>query len=116
MDRHTLSATTLIHDDVRNPGGSDLGEIKDIMIDVETGTVAYAVLEMGGFLGVGSKLFAVPWSAMTLDEDAHEFVLDVDKETLETAPGFDSDNWPDFTDRAWGARVYAHYGATPYWS
>jgi sporulation protein YlmC with PRC-barrel domain len=116
MDRHTLSATTLIHDDVRNPGGDDLGKIKDIMIDVEEGQVAYAVLEMGGVLGIGGKLFAVPWSAMALDTDNHEFVLDVDEDTLRTAPGFDMDNWPGFTDRDWGAQIYGHYGRNPYWS
>lgn len=114
-ERRTLSATTLIGDDVRNSDGDDLGEITDIMLDLETGTVAYAVLDMGGFMGMGGKLFAVPWSAMRLDADSHEFVLNVDKERLEDAPGFDEDNWPDFTDRTWGQSVHVFYGQTPYW-
>ncbi len=116
MERHTLSASTLISDDVRNPDGKDLGEIKDIMIDMEHGRVAYAVLETGGLFGIGKKLFAVPWSALSLDAEHHEFVLDVDEATIENAPGFDQDHWPDFTDRTWGQTVYSHYGQAPYWS
>lgn len=114
MKRRTLSSSSLTGDSVRNNDGDDLGNIKDIMIDVPTGRVAYAVLDMGGFLGLGNKLFAVPWQSLVLDEEAHEFVLDVDKETLENAPGFDQDNWPDFSDPTWGATVYAHYGQEPF--
>ena len=113
--RRTLSATTLIGDRVRNTEGDRLGDIKEIMLDLETGTVAYAVLDMGGFLGIGGKFFAVPWNAVTLDTDSHEFVLDVDKETLQEAPGFDKDDWPDFSDRAWGTTIYSYYGVRPYW-
>ncbi len=116
MERHTLSASTLVGDKVRNNEGDDLGDIKDIMLDVDNGRVAYAVLDMGGFLGIGNKLFAVPWSALTLDREAHEFVLNVDKETLDNAPGFDQDNWPDFSDAAWGTSIYEYYGQRPYWN
>lgn len=85
------------------------------MIDVDSGRVAYAVLEFGGFLGMGSKLFAVPLSAMELDSENHRFIFDKDKEALETAPGFDKDHWPDFSDREWGSSVHSHYGVRPYW-
>jgi len=85
------------------------------MIDTPTGRVAYAVLSFGGFLGMGDKLFAIPWSRLSLDEDRKVFVLDVDRATLERAPGFDKDNWPDMADRAWGTQVHTYYGARPYW-
>lgn len=87
--RRTLSATTLVGDGVRNTAGDSLGKIEELMIDLPTGRVAYAVLSFGGFLGMGDKLFAIPWSALKLDEAAHEFVLNVSKERLEKAPGFD---------------------------
>lgn len=115
MERKTLSATTIIGDDVRNTSGEDLGEVTDIMLDLETGNIAYAVVDMGGFLGIGGKLFAVPWSAMTLDTGEHEFVVDIDKTRLENAPGFDKDDWPDFSDRVWGKSVYDYYSQAPYW-
>jgi len=113
--RRVLSAGTLAGDRVRNSAGEDLGKIEEIMIDVETGRVAYAVLSYGGFLGMGNKLFAVPWQALRLDEGEHEFRLDVDKQKLESAPGFDKDNWPDMADPEWGSQIFSHYGYTPYW-
>jgi len=112
---HILSSSTISGDKVVSRQGEDLGDIKDLMIDVDNGRVAYAVLEFGGFLGMGSKLFAVPLSAMEIDTENHRFVFDQSKETLESAPGFDKDDWPDFSNRDWGTHVHAHYGVRPYW-
>jgi len=113
--RRVMSASTLTGDSVVNAAGEDLGKIDDIMIDTPTGRVAYAVLSFGGFLGMGDKLFAIPWSRLTLDEDREVFVLNIDKATLEKAPGFDKDNWPDMADRTWGTQVHTYYGSRPYW-
>jgi len=113
--RRVLAASTLAGDQVQNSAGEDLGKVDEIMIDIPAGKVAYAVLSFGGFLGMGNKLFAVPWSALRLDEDKKHFVLDVDKTKLENAPGFDKDNWPDMADTSWGTRIFSYYGAVPYW-
>ena len=113
--RRVMSAGTLAGDRVRNSAGEDLGKIEEIMIDVPTGRVAYAVLSFGGFLGMGDKLFALPWDALRLNEDEHEFILNVDKATLENAPGFAKDNWPDMADENWASQIYGHYGSKPYW-
>ena len=74
-----MGAETLIGSDVYNKKGEDLGDIKEIMLDMRTGRVAYAVLSFGGFLGMGGKLFAVPWTALVLDTENKRFALDVDK-------------------------------------
>jgi hypothetical protein len=111
--RRVVSAGTLTGDRVRNPAGEDLGNIEEIMVDLESGEVAYAVLSFGGFLGLGDKLFAVPFEAMSFDEN-NEFILDVDKATLKNAPGFDKDNWPNFADPAFYDLVHAHYDVQPY--
>jgi len=113
--RRVLAASTLKGDRVRNTAGEHLGSIDEIMIDLSSGRVAYAVLSFGGFLGIGDKLFAVPWQALRIDEGEHEFVLDVSRESLEKAPGFDKSNWPDMADSEFGTRIYQHYGKTPYW-
>jgi sporulation protein YlmC with PRC-barrel domain len=113
--RRVLAASTLEGDTVRNPTGENLGKIDEIMIDIPSGRVAYAVLSFGGVLRMGNKLFAVPWSVLKVDEDEKCFVLDVDKRTLESAPGFDKDNWPDMADTTWGEQLFQHYGQTPYW-
>jgi sporulation protein YlmC with PRC-barrel domain len=108
--RRTMSATSLTGDKVVNGKDEDLGKIEDIMLDVVSGRVAYAVLSFGGFLGMGNKLFAIPWSAMRLDEEHKQFVLDVDKQTLETAPGFDKDHWPDLSSEEYARSVQSHWG------
>src|SRR5688572_3830385 len=92
--RRTLGATTLVHDKVVNLAGQDIGRIEELMIDVTTGRVAYAVLSFGGFLGIGNKLFALPWSSLTVDEMKKRFVVNVTRESLEKMPGFDKERWP----------------------
>jgi sporulation protein YlmC with PRC-barrel domain len=110
-----MPAKSLIGDKVINPDQEKLGEIRDLMIDLRTGCVAYAVLSFGGIMGLGSKLFAVPMAALTLDEDKECFVMNVFKEKLRQAPGFDEDNWPDMADLEWSRAVHKFYGYTPYW-
>lgn len=108
-----MGADTLIGNDVYNAEDEDLGDIKEIMLDTQSGQVAYAVLSFGGFLGMGEKLFAVPWSLLKLDTANKRFVLDVDKDRLAHAPGFDKDDWPDMQDPTWGRDIHAYYEATP---
>jgi sporulation protein YlmC with PRC-barrel domain len=115
MDRQILSASTMIGDEVRNVEGEDLGNLEEIMIDIDSGSIAYAVLSFGGFLGMPNKLFAIPWDALTLDPDEKVFIIDVDKETLENAPAFDKNHWPDMSDKEWGKNIYSYYGFSPYW-
>jgi sporulation protein YlmC with PRC-barrel domain len=110
-----MTAGTLTGDKVTNRTGETLGEISDIMLDVPRGRIAYAVMSSGGFLGLGEKLFAIPWNALTLDTDNHCFVLDVPKERMEQAPGFDKDHWPSMADMSWTSEVHSYYRARPYW-
>ena len=100
---------------VVNPANEDLGKICEVMLDKESGRVAYAVLESGSFLGVGGKLFALPWSSIKYDPEKEAFLLDVEKEKLKKAPGFDKNNWPDMADRSWGESVSQYYGVKSYW-
>jgi sporulation protein YlmC with PRC-barrel domain len=113
--RRVIRANKIQGDRVRNSAGDDLGKIEDIMIDVSRGRIAYAVLSFGGFLGMGNKLFAIPWEALSLNQRDNFFVLNVSKERLEKAPGFDKDNWPDMADPGWGSDLYSYYGYRPYW-
>lgn len=109
-----MGAYTLIGNDVYNPAGDDLGDVKEILLNMHTGRIAYAVLSFGGFLGMGDKLFAVPWEALTLDTSNKRFTLNVPKGKLENAPGFDKDQWPDMADSRWAMGLHTYYGTTPY--
>jgi sporulation protein YlmC with PRC-barrel domain len=111
-----LSASTLNGDRVQNPAGEDLGKIEELMIDLDSGRVAYAVLSFGGFLSMGNNLFAIPWEALKVDTVNKIIILNVNKEMLESAPGFDKDHWPDTSEHAWLTDVYKYYGYDPYWS
>ena len=108
----TLSASSIIGTDVRNPEGEALGSIKDIMIDTGSGQIEYAVLQFGGVMFIGDKLFAVPWEQFKIDTTKEEFVLNVPKERLKNAPGFDKDNWPSFADQTYRGEVDSYYGQT----
>jgi len=112
LGSRVLSASTLNGDDVYNPNGDKLGSIKEIMLDIETGKVCYAVLSFGGFLSLGEKLFAVPWGALAIDTENKRFVMDTDEERLKNAPGFDTDNWPNMADPTWEKSVHAYFGTT----
>ncbi|MDB6063645.1 MAG: photosystem reaction center subunit [Verrucomicrobiaceae bacterium] len=105
-----MGAHTLLGEDVTNRQGDNLGDIKEIMLDMQTGKVAYAVLSFGGVFGIGEKLFAVPWSALTLDTVSKSFTLNVSKEQLKNAPGFDKSDWPDMNDATWISSINSFYG------
>lgn len=108
-----MGADTLMGNDVYNHKEEDLGNIKEIMLDMRNGKISYAVLSFGGFLGLGEKLFAVPWKALTLDTVNKRFILNVEKDSLENAPGFDKEAWPDMANADWAAGIHSYYGTTP---
>ena len=88
-------ASKIIGTAVKNANGDNLGDIKELVINPESGQVVYAVVSYGGVLGMGDKLFAVPWKALLWTSDKEHYILNIDKTTLKTAPGFDKTHWPD---------------------
>ncbi len=116
MTVNSLSAGTLTGDAVRNRANEQLGTIEEIMIDLDHGQIAYVVMAAGGFLGIGDKYFALPWRLLQIDTDNHAVIVDLDKETIENAPGFDKDNWPDQSDVGWLNEVYGYYDVEPFWT
>lgn len=103
-----LTATSIIGDKVENLTGEHIGKIKDLMIDLATGKIDYVVLEVSGFLGINEKLFAIPYSAIKANPHNEDFKLDIKKEFLEKAPGFDKDHWPETDSHLFD--VQAHWG------
>ena len=104
-----MGADTLIGDHVHNLQDEHIGEIKEIMLDMRTGKIAYAVMSYGGVFSFGEKLFAVPWEALTLDTRNKRFTLNIDKERIEKAPGFDADDWPNMANQAWATQIHNYY-------
>lgn len=108
---HAMRISELMGLDVRNGENEDLGDIEDVVIDVKTGKIRYAAISMGGFLGIGDKLFAVPFESITFrthrddgvlaDTEERIAVVNINKKTLENAQGFDNDKWPNMADSRW---------------
>lgn len=110
-----MAADTLEGDDIYNHQGDKLGTLRHIMLDVRQGRIAYAVLSRGGVLGMGDKMFAIPWAALTLDADRKCFLLDISESQLEASPGFDKNHWPSMADTTWAMAVHTQYHQQPYW-
>ena len=104
------SVSTLLGNLVVDRDGREVGRIQELMVDPKNGHVTYAVMSLGGVLGVGEKLFAVPWVSLELDPEEDRFVMDVDRERLKDAPGFDKDDWPNMSSTYWGTDVPKFYG------
>ena len=113
--RLVKSSEEVIGVKVLNNADENLGSIKEIMLDKSTGQAGYLVLESGSFLGMGGKLFALPWNAIRYDKEEECFRLPLDKEKLQNAPGFDKDHWPDMADSAWSQKITSYYNTPSSW-
>ena len=110
-----VKASSVIGTRVVNPKGDSLGEIKEVVIDPRVGRVAYAVVSFGGFLSMGEKLFAIPFGEFDYNLTKNQYELDISKERLEAAPGFDPDHWPSMSEEKWNREVHKYYERSPYW-
>lgn len=111
-----VAASKIIGEAVVNLQNENVGKIHELVIDAKKNRVAYVVLTFGGFMGMGNKLFAIPWEAFTFSATENKLILNVDKEKLKTAPGFEKDDkWPDFSDTVWGESIYNYYDYAPPW-
>jgi sporulation protein YlmC with PRC-barrel domain len=100
---------------VYNTVGESVGSIDDIMIDKKTGKAAYAVVSWGGFLGMGSDYYPVPWSALKYDTRMEGYVTGITKAQLQGAPSFRRDTDPGWGNRDYETKVHDFYGVGPYW-
>jgi sporulation protein YlmC with PRC-barrel domain len=110
-----MAASTLEGDKILCIEDEEVGKVKEIMLDVERGTIAYVVMKSGGFLGIGDKLMAIPWNALALDTDRKCLLLAMPADRVKNAPGFDKDHWPSMADTTWATSLHQYYGIEPYW-
>jgi sporulation protein YlmC with PRC-barrel domain len=110
-----VKASNILGSDVVDPKGDVLGGIKELVVDPSLGRVAYVVVSLSHFLCAGEKLFAIPFRAFRYDPAKSEYILDVSKERLAEAPGFEQDRWPSMSEETWNRDVHAYYESPPYW-
>lgn len=109
-----VKAQDIMGTNVKNSRGESLGEIEDLALDAERGRIAYAVLSFGGIMGINEKLFLVPWAALA-SQRGETFILDIPKERLTNAPGFDPRQWPNLADVEFARTIHTYYNQPPYW-
>ena len=105
-----LTATSIIGDGVENMHEENLGKIDNLMVNLQSGEIEYAVIDFGSFLGMGGKLFAIPFSEMKIDPTRKKFILNRTKEDLKSIPGFDKAHWPDTNDHRYFDEVNTYWG------
>jgi sporulation protein YlmC with PRC-barrel domain len=110
-----ISAEKVRGTPVYNGKGEKIGTVEDLMIDKFTGKVAYAILGMGGFLGIGERHHPLPWNALTYDERLEGYNIDQSPERLKAAPSYGDDESVDLNDRAYGRQIHDYYGVAAYW-
>lgn len=104
-----LKASDLIGMKVEGADGKKLGDIKDMVVDPEDGSIEYVVLDFGGLVGIGDKYFAVPWEAVELSSNNKKLLIGATKKDLKDAPGFDKNQWPDLSDQDQVTTIYEFY-------
>ncbi len=113
----TIRASELTGMTVQNLQGENVGTVNDVVIEAQAGKVRYMAVSYGGFLGLGNKLFAVPWKSFKCqrDQDSEkcQLIINVQEQRMKTAPGFDQNNWPDFGDKEFTSKLDAHYEIEP---
>jgi sporulation protein YlmC with PRC-barrel domain len=112
MDQHSnqvVATRDVIGKNVVSPQQENLGSIEEIVLDKVAGETRYVVLSFGGILGLGDKLFALPWKSISYDPGQDAFILNVEKDRLKEAPGFNKDNWPDFANETWRSSINDFY-------
>jgi sporulation protein YlmC with PRC-barrel domain len=107
-----LTATSIIGDRVENEQGDSLGKIENLMVNLDNGHIEYVVIDFGSFLGMGGKLFAIPFPELLLDEDRELFILKRSKDYLKRIPGFDKNHWPDTNDHSYFNDVNMYWGTS----
>lgn len=113
--RRLIASDRVIGTDVRRPNGARIGRIERLMLDKESGRVAYAVMSFGGFLGLGEDYHTLPWSVLRFDPDLDAYVVDITEAQLRDAPALSPEGGDPKNEREWEEQVHRHFGAAPYW-
>ncbi|MBL8907552.1 MAG: PRC-barrel domain-containing protein [Rhizobiales bacterium] len=110
-----ISAGTIRSTPVYNTGGEALGSIDDLMVDTETGRIAYALMSFGGFLGIGERIHPLPWAVLNYDRERQGYVVPLTRAALIDAPNYGREDAPRWGERAYEERIHDYYKTDRYW-
>lgn len=109
LSENVICTSDVIGKNVIGLDQEKLGKIREIVLDKASGVVRYAVLTFGGFMGVGSEFYAIPWETLAYCVEEDAFKVNFNKEEIKQAPGFNQDSWPDFADQTLGKSTSDFY-------
>lgn len=112
---YAVKSATIIGAKVFNRQSEHVGKVEEVVVNVLDGNIAYLVITFGGFLGMGEKLYAVPWKALYYDHALEAYLLNVSKEQIERAPAFEKEAWSHFGDESWNRGIHDYYEVPPFW-
>ena len=111
-----ISAGKVQGTDVYNTEGAMLGRIYDVMLDKRSGRIAYAIMEFGGILGIGTKYHPLPWQTLKYDTRQQGYVVGLTEEALKGAPAYSAEAAPAWGDRGYEQSIHDYYRVPPYWA
>ena len=114
--RNLISADKVEGTTIYDRQGSNIGTVKNVMINKLTGKVAYVVVQYGGVMGFGSDFYPMPWNVLTYDTGKGGYVVDMSKEQLQNAPRYSASSQPDWQSRGYHDELHRHYGVQPNYS
>lgn len=106
----SVSLERLLDEEVRDAEGHDIGKVEDLILDTDSGSIDFAIVEFGGFLGINSRYHLIPWPALKVDAERHNFVMDVTKARVDQAPWFDRRHVPATDDSDYLDSVFQYWG------
>lgn len=106
----SISLDHLLDEHVRDTEGRDIGQVEDLILDASSGTIDFAIVKFGGFLGVGGTYHLIPWPKLMVDTERRTFRMNVTKEQVDRAPSFDKRHVPRTDDREYLDSVYQYWG------
>ena len=109
LSKNIVRTRDVIGKKINGANQETLGKVEELVLDKLTGQVRYAVVAYGGFMGIGSEFYAVPWDSFGYCTDQDVFNVNFNKDDLKTAPGFNKDSWPDFADILWSNSTHEFY-------
>lgn len=101
--------------EVFNPDGQQLGKVEDVILDITNQRISFGILSFGGIFGLGEERFAIPWGLLDYSEKEGNFKLNIQKEKLQSAVGFEPNKYPYPAFGPWAGSLYGYWGYLPYW-
>lgn len=110
-----ICATRVVGTAIHDASGNKIGDVEDVVLDKLSNNIMFAVISFGGFLGIGEKYHAVPWSELDYDEAQDAYVVNLSREQLQAAPADSLEALTGGEGIPYRNKSFDYYKTQPYW-